>query len=318
MVAFAMSAGLGVLHLVRKVNGKVPLERFLDSYRAHPAGAEHELVLLLKGFDSEADRAPFRALAGDVTDRSIAVDDSGYDIGSYLAAARDLEHQSLCMLNSFSVILADNWLQSLSTGGHAASGVGLAGATGSWGSPRTQFRYALGLGGLYAAAQADRTRMLVRLRELNAATNSTTTTTRTPRRMFRTARSMARQVLEFPPFPNHHVRTNGFVVDRDVLLQVRRSAVRNKADAWRFEAGWHSLTRQIEAMGLRAVVVGRDGRSFEREEWPRSRTLWQGEQENLLIADNQTESYRAGDAELRAVLSAFAWGLDADSVGARR
>ena len=318
MVAFAMSAELGVLHLVRKVNGKVPLERFLDSYRAHPAGKGHELVLVLKGFDSEADSAPFRALADDVTDRSIAVDDSGYDIGAYLAAARDLEHQSLCMLNSFSVILADNWLQSLSAAGHAAPGVGLAGATGSWGSPRSQFRYQNRLGGLYAEAQADRSRMLLRMRELNAAADTTPRSKRTPLRMFRTARSMARQVVDFPPFPNHHVRTNGFVVDRDLLLRVRRGAVRNKPDAWRFESGWHSLTRQIEAIGLRAVVVGRDGRSFERQEWPRSRTLWQGEQENLLIADNQTDSYRDADAELRAILSAFAWGLDANPVAAHR
>jgi hypothetical protein len=111
------------------------------------------------------------------------------------------------------------------------------------------------------------------------------------------------------------VRTNAFVVDRAVFLRVHRRTVRDKLDAWRFEGGWGGLTRQIETMGLRAVVVGRDGRSFDRDEWPHSHTLWQGDQGNLLIADNQTNSYRDGDAELRGVLSKFAWGLAADPHG---
>jgi hypothetical protein len=312
-----VSAELGVLHLVRKANGTAPLSRFLDSYRSHPAGAEHELVLLLKGFHSDADRAPFAALAADVTDRSIAVDDHGYDIGSYLSAARGLAHRSLCMLNSFSVIVADDWLRSLSSA-HAASGVGLAGASGSWASPRTQLRYELGLGGVYAIAQADRDRALLRMSELTEATQASPAKERATLRRLHTAQSMARRVVGFPPFPNYHVRTNGFIADRDVLLQVRCGAIRDKFDAWTLENGRRSITRQVQALGLRAVVVGRDGSAYERDEWPRSRTFWQGEQENLLIADNQTDCYRDADAELRAVLSAFAWGPAADPVAFSR
>jgi hypothetical protein len=310
-----MSAELGVLHLVRKANGETPLKRFLDSYRAHSAGAEHELVLMLKGFDSEADSAAYVALAADVTDHSITVPDTGYDIGSYLIAARRLTNRSLCVLNSFSVIVAGDWLQTLSAA-HATTGVGLAGATGSWASPLTQLRFEFGLGGEYAVAQADRARAMLRMRELIEAVPETAARERTALRRLRTARSMARRVVDFPPFPNHHLRTNAFVVDRDVLLRVRDRGVRDKFDAWVLESGRHSITRQVEGLGLRAVVVGRDGRTYERREWPRSHTFWQGDQENLLIADNQTNTYRDGDAELRTVLSAFAWGRDAVPAGA--
>ena len=39
-----------------------------------------------------------------------------------------------------------------------------------------------------------------------------------------------------------------------------------------------------------------------------SETFWQGEQDNLLVADNQTESYQRGDPGRRYALSTFAWG----------
>jgi len=44
----------------------------------------------------------------------------------------------------------------------------------------------------------------------------------------------------------------------------------------------------------------------------RSRTLWQGDQEGLLVADNQTLHYTHGDFELRHLLSTLAWGICAD------
>ncbi len=301
------NAKLAVLHLVRKANGQEPLARFLDSYRAHRAGAEHEVVLVLKGFVSEAESAPFVALAADVTDRSLAVDDRGYDIGAYRAAAERVAHRTLCPLNSFSIILADDWLRSLCAA-HSEARVGLAGATGSWASPHTALRYELGLGGPYVAAMGDRARSLQRMRELTEASPADPAPQRAAVHALATARSMWVRAIDFPPFPNYHVRTNGFVVDREVLLRARVGALHDKLDAWRFESGRGSLTRQVEAVGLRAVLVGRDGRAYDRGEWPRSQTFWQGEQENLLIADNQTESYRRADSELRAVLSGFAWG----------
>lgn len=44
-----------VVHLVWAPLGPAPLRDFLRSYRAHPAGAEHELVILLNGTVGRAD-----------------------------------------------------------------------------------------------------------------------------------------------------------------------------------------------------------------------------------------------------------------------
>jgi len=61
-------------------------------------------------------------------------------------------------------------------------------------------------------------------------------------------------------------------------------------------------------MGLGVVVVGRDGRGYEKERWAESETLWQGQQRNLLVSDNQTRQYAEADALGRAWLSRTAWG----------
>jgi hypothetical protein len=310
---------IGVVHLVWAPLGPEVVQRFAKSYCAHPAGTEHTLAVIYNGFDGAGDprlHACRAALEG-CPHEPLVLEQPVQDITAYHLAAERLPGSTLCFLNSFSRLLADDWLALLSAG-HAATGVGLAGATGSWASPLTQLRYELGLGGKYAVAQGDRTRALARMRELNEASQGASATEHVAVRKLRTARLMARRILVFPPFPNHHVRTNGFIVDRDVLLQMRVGAMRDKLSAWGFEGGRRGLTRQIEALGLRAVVVGRDGRAYERGEWPHSHTLWQGDQENLLIADNQTDAYQQGDAELRAVLSAFAWGLHADPGGAAR
>jgi hypothetical protein len=59
-------------------------------------------------------------------------------------------------------------------------------------------------------------------------------------------------------------------------------------------------------------VVSSPATTYDPQQWPLSRTLWQGDQENLLIADNQTRSYAAGGLDRRRLLSGFAWGPQAN------
>ena len=42
--------------------------------------------------------------------------------------------------------------------------------------------------------------------------------------------------------------------------------------------------------------------------WPASHTFWQGTQDNLLVADNQTDDYADAAPPVRRLLSQFAWG----------
>ena len=81
-----------------------------------------------------------------------------------------------------------------------------------------------------------------------------------------------------------------------------------KNDAYRFESGVNGMTRQIQRMGLRPLVVGKDGVAYEIEDWHKSFTYEQGEQQNLLITDNKTRVYQNGDDALRQKQSRSSWG----------
>ena len=122
-----------VVHLVRKRNGLEPFEKFLDSYLNYKAGIEHSLLIIYKGFNGKSDVAAYEKLLAGIPHTCLFLSDIGFDLRPYFIAARKSESKYLCYLNSFSAILADYWLLKLHT--HIKkTGVGLVGATGSWGS----------------------------------------------------------------------------------------------------------------------------------------------------------------------------------------
>lgn len=275
-----------MVHLARARNGIEPLKAFLESYRRMPAGIEHTLVLALKGFGRSLGRE-FEAILRDVDAERVALADSGYDIGTYRTAARTLSARKLCFLNSFSVILGDAWLAKL----HTASlepGVGLVGASASWQSLETNYRLqqAQPFGG-----PGDPARWL-----------------------FRALRYQFMVRGRFPSFPNPHVRTNAFLIERDLFLRVGERAMKSKWDAYCFESGRAGLSRRVAEAGLSLKVVGRDGVAYAPKEWPRSHTAWSGEQENLLVADNQSRLYEQGDSNARAALRRYAWGEESETL----
>jgi hypothetical protein len=270
------SAGTGVVHLVRAKNGLGPFERFLESYRANPGGAEHELVVVFKGFRGDGDLAPYEARLSGLPHRRLLVSDEGFDIGPYFRAAEAFEYSYLCFLNSFSVLLDAQWLAKLVAEAQR-SGVGVAAATGSWESMVSN------------ASRSGPGRVPV-LGAIGGRLRA------------------ARLAKSFAPFPNPHVRTNAFVVARGTMMALTRGPLRRKSEAHRFESGLTGMSAQLLGAGLELVVVGRDGRAYAKDEWPKSRTFRTAEQENLLVADNQTRAYRDAELADRETLGRLAWG----------
>ena len=110
------------------------------------------------------------------------------------------------------------------------------------------------------------------------------------------------------PFPNINIRTNAFMVESKVLAACQRGDLSSKFGGNLFEAGPHSLTRQIMTRGLAPVVVDRNRRNWLIDEWPRSRTFRSGNQEGLLIADNRTYEYESAGLKRRNKLALVNWG----------
>jgi hypothetical protein len=316
---------IAVVHLVWGPLGPRPLREFLASYRRHPAGAEHELVVLLNNVSDEQ-RSALTAELDRTEHRVLELDTPVQDLAAYIQAAERLEHERVCFLNSYSEILSDDWLGKLKRALDQPD-AGLVGATGSWASLHSAVLNAFLLPNPYRGVVPKRSIAREQMRAIELELELVRTQdyeTAVPAQLpprslansvistLKAFRPMPEQLFRFEPFPAHHLRTNAFMLDRLAFLGLRLGRVQNKQDAYRLESGRNSFTRQVQRQGRRTLVVARDGSYYDHERWSESRTLWQGEQEGLLIADNQTRTYTNGDFDRRRLLSSFAWGRQAD------
>ncbi|MCK1557865.1 hypothetical protein IVB06_16330 [Bradyrhizobium sp. 171] len=95
----------------------------------------------------------------------------------------------------------------------------------------------------------------------------------------------------FPEFPNYHARSTGFMIDKERFRKVLAGRTfNNKDDAYAFECGNTSMTRVIEAEGLKVVIVGYNG-VYSRDNLWYSGIFRMGLQRNLLVSDNHTRAY---------------------------
>jgi hypothetical protein len=271
-----------VVHLVRKKNGLEPFRHFLTSYLENPAGVDHDLLILYKGFYRKADIGPYEKLLEDVPHSFLMVADFGFDLRPYFIAAEKYNNQYFCFLNSFSIILDKDWL--LKFYQHISQpGIGLVGATGSWGSIRPSW-----LG--YKKQKENVPLWKKLLRPL----------------VWKTIKKYLEKYID--DFPNYHIRTNGFMIERTTMLNIKHGMVLTKMQALLLESGKRGITNQVKQIGLRSILVGKNGECYDKHEWNVSNTFWRGTQDNLLISDNQTRKFDAENPEEKRELELFAWG----------
>lgn len=113
----------------------------------------------------------------------------------------------------------------------------------------------------------------------------------------------------FPNFPNPHIRSNAFMVRRELFLDLLANVQLNsKWTAYTAESGPMSITQQVLERGLQVLVVGRDGRGYPPAWWPHSQTFRQGSQANLLVHDNVTRVYEDLPFDKKVEVSRRTWG----------
>jgi len=271
-----------VTHLVRVQNGIEPLKRFLQSYAECNGGIDHDFVVLFKGFKKGGNITEYKELLKGFSYKHLLLHDFGFDIRAYFVAAKTFKYNYFCFLNSYSYLLDQEWLIKMYK--HISKqGVGLVGASGSYESRYTNF-----LG--EQSRNKDKTSYTQIMKD------------------FQRWKKLMRRKYFFDPFPNYHIRTNGFIISREVMNRLHYGCILKKMDAYRFESGKNSLSKQILKMNLTILVVGKDGKGYEKEEWHKSDTFRQGTQSNLMIADNQTDLFLSADPEMKQKLSHYAWG----------
>ena len=275
-----------VVHLVWLPYGIELFRSFIGSYVRYPAGADHRLLILFNGIKDEAETRAYHELIGKygITYSSKYLS-GGQDIDAYFFAAKEIKTDYLFFLNSFSVLNTSDWLLKYIPAFDSSTGIISATASNqshvSLVFQNNNFRYESSKG------------FLINFRKYKLMLKA-----------FFYWRSL------FKPFPNPHLRSNAFMIRRDIFLSLKRIPIKNKLDAYRFESGRNGMTIQILKKGLHALVIDKHGKTYEPHEWKDSKTFWWANQENLMISDNQTRIYDNASPAEKEFMSKTAWGFN--------
>lgn len=284
---------VAVVFLARGIGrGLAAAEAFFSSYAGHKPGAPHDLIVLRKGFASPVESAALGQVAQAHGASLLDLPDDGFDWGAYFRAASILRHDWMLLLNTHSRLVANFWLQHYLAA--AKPDVGIVGATGTWQSIAANFEYVLTLAG---GVTRNRTILHGAMEFLQQS-----------------AAAFAGPLLwrnrRFAKFPNIHVRSNAFLIRRDILqlFASQRVLPQTKWQAFELESGRCGLPSFVRSAGLALRLVGADGRAFAPEHWPESGTYSTPGQINLLVSDNQTRIYEQAARQQQQWIETLNWG----------
>jgi len=267
-----------ILYVARGIDaGLAAATAFAEAWLRHPPGHAYRLLFLAKGWPSASDRTRLADVAAGCGAGVLDVNDDGFDWGAYFQALPCLGTHWVCLMNSHSRPLSSDWLAKLMAVATRPE-IGVAGATGSWESPR--------------GAHSRRDSFATRVRQLLRAVRH------------------QRHLRNFEPYPNPHLRSTGILVSRELLqsFAALHGPPGDKYAAHMLESGRNGLTRFAQRRGCQPRVVGRDGCAYAVPDWPASATFRSLDQRNLLISDNRTRDYEVGTPAVRAALTSYAWG----------
>jgi hypothetical protein len=123
-----------VLYLERFCNPPQFARAFLNSTLRFDPGAEYDFVPVLKGFNEGIISEPLKEHMLDRSQSPLIfhVSDDRSALGAMLEVAKQLPHEKILVLLSWSRILAPNWLRSYLSAFDTVENCGIVGATGSF------------------------------------------------------------------------------------------------------------------------------------------------------------------------------------------
>jgi glycosyltransferase involved in cell wall biosynthesis len=331
---------IAVVYLARSGDGSVAdFHDFIESYRRHQAGIAHDLIIICKGLlGRPGARAALTLMLQGIPHRTVDVSDEGYDIQAYLKLAPMLRHDRVCFFNTFSCIEAPDWLRHLNAA-LDRPGIGMAGATASFESLRSSLALVVRVIWLTAVKNIQYSPRIARQYGEMLSSHAPDWMAKRGNLLRQIKRELARPLLgrahntkaleagflkyldevsqpdaafahlpQVRPFPNPHLRSNAFIIDRALLVDFDFRLENTKGASQLFECGVDGLPARLAARGLGLLLVGADGIGYEVAEWPRSRTFRLGDQSNVLVTDNQVRAFGAMSYWQKVLHERISWG----------
>lgn len=283
---------ISVLYLSYIPYGIKYLKEFLRSYKLYNSGIPHKLIILFNGFESKSETTEFISIIEKTQIKcEILFTKEKLDITSYFDAANQLKSEYVLFLNTYSVLLTENWCKTYYEY-IIRPDVGVVGSTGALGDFSHTDDY-------YSRVQ-NVLRFKLKFVDLKKII------------YFR---------FNYYPKVLPHLRTNAFMIKRELFLNLKYKKIRpfflnyfkdlskSKLTSLCFEHGNYSLTNQLLLRGLKPIIVGKNGFGYELDQWLSSNTFWINKQENLIISDNQTKKFEDADLENKKLMTYSAWGI---------
>lgn len=323
---------IGVVYLCRVTEDLQSFVTFVNSYEAFSSNCDHELIIIFKGFEGDLkdELNQVQPIFEKLKYRPIYLSDESFDIGAYLSVAKTVHHEYLLFFNSHVAIAADNWLHNL-VKTIDKPGVGLVGTTASYESVFSSNCVIHTFADLYFKKKFQKDLYVLNYYKwIIEAIDPNNDVVKQYRRYIKSSiksffkklfkkdkscleipESIVAQEKLFGRFPNPHIRSNGFIISRELFLEVASGYnLSTKEGTCAFESGPNGFSRNVRALGLKTLLVGKNGVAFDVKDWPKSETFRMDDQGNLMITDNHTRNYDNYSNEERLVHSWFSWGDD--------
>ncbi|PWJ60398.1 hypothetical protein CLV98_101582 [Dyadobacter jejuensis] len=294
---------LGIVFLMWVPYGIEHLVEFVHSYETYPPNVDHQLYILFNGTLDNNIEPYCQFLKSRNIEYKTSFLESGQDIYAYRHIAKQIKSKYLLFLNTYSRILAANWGKFFLSAIKQPN-VGLVGATGSWQSRTSngfkRMAYFLSPEQVAKNHVLNYSKKTIQIGKFSIGIS--------PRLSLIGA--LIKSILDFsdfPRFPNPHLRTNAFIVEREFWLEMKINGLKSKKDAYRMESGKNSFTAQTIQKNKKVLVIDKKGTTYEYTEWNKSHTLWQFKQENLLISDNFTRLFEHGTENEQRIMTSTIW-----------
>jgi len=116
-------------------------------------------------------------------------------------------------------------------------------------------------------------------------------------------------LVNFPLFPNPHIRTSGFMIlGKDFIKYKFEKKYTTKFDSWKTESGRNSLTNFFKKEGYELLIINSDGTAFTEREWKSSETYCYNNQSKLIISDKRTRKYENFSLKDKKIKTKIVWG----------
>tara|TARA_B100000579_G_C22825950_1_gene853137 strand:- start:412 stop:1221 length:810 start_codon:yes stop_codon:yes gene_type:complete len=262
-----------VVYLISIYDDRKNLKKFIDHYKQHDPGVDHELLICFKNFNKNDPIFEIQELKELKFTKFFDYKNyNDYDWGSYRRIASNFEDKIIFFMNCHSFPIVNNWLKIFIDNYR----------------PKT----------LLGPGASNESMVQSALNGIHS------------NKKFKSFLYALSNFVDFPLFPNPHIRSNCFMLSSKDFLNLKLSNKYrfNKKGTWINESGRNGMTNQLKKKNFKVFVVNAEGKLFDEKNWIKSSTYALNNQKKLIVSDKFSRIYEELSEEEKFKYTKLVWG----------